>query len=249
MLSVVLPAYNESETLESTTNDVLAYLASRDEEYEVIIVENGSLDNTKDIGVKLAKKNSNVKFFSQDLADYGAALRRGLREAKGDVVVNFDVDFYDFDFLERASKMIRKTGESKTPAIVVGSKRAQGSNDNRSILRRLATFVFSSILRVGFGLGVSDTHGVKAMHRSSVIDFEKQCKFTVDLFDTELILRCERNGILVSEIPVSVEESRPARSNLISRIPRTLWGLSKMRILFFYESIFRRNELKPAKIK
>lgn len=248
MISVVLPAYNEAETLEATVSDILAYMKSRKEAFEIIIVENGSSDATLEIGDQLATDIKEVKFFFEDIADYGAALRRGLREASGDVVVNFDVDFYDFDFLERASQMIREEGD-KRPAIVVGSKRADGSNDNRSMLRRFATFVFSSILKFGFGLGVSDTHGVKAMHRSSVYDIESQCKFTVDLFDTELILRCERAGIIVSEIPVTVEESRPARSNLISRIPRTLLGLTKMRFVFFYESIFRRGELKPAKLK
>ncbi len=248
MISVVLPAYNESETLENTTSNIVTYLMSRKEDFEVIIVENGSSDNTKEIGENLSKKYNEVKFFSENNADYGRALRRGFREASGDVVVNFDVDFYDFDFLERAVQMIRESKDHR-PAIVVGSKRAEGANDNRSLLRRLATFAFSSLLKFGFGLGVSDTHGVKAMHRSSVSDIEKHCAFTVDLFDTELILRCERNGIIVSEIPVTVEESRPARSNLISRIPRTLLGLTKMRFLFFYEAIFRRNELRPVKLK
>ena len=248
MISVVLPAFNESETLENTTKDIFAYLKSRKEVFEIIIVENGSSDNTRDIGKRLSDEIKNVKFFSEVLPDYGAALRRGLREACGDIIVNFDVDFYDFDFLERSVQIIREHSDHR-PAIVVGSKRTEGANDNRPVLRRFATFIFSSILKFGFGLGVSDTHGIKAMHRSSVIDVERLCKFTVYLFDTELILRCERSGIIVSEIPVSVEESRPARSNLISRIPRTLFGLAKMRFVFFFESIFRRGELKPAKLK
>lgn len=248
MISVVLPAYNESETLQNTTTDILEYMSTRNEDFEVIIVENGSSDNTREIAKNLDEENDHVHFFYEDMPDYGRALRRGFRESVGDIVVNFDVDFYDFDFLERAVEMIRES-KGQRPAIVVGSKRAEGASDNRSAIRRLATFTFSSLLKFGFGLGVSDTHGVKAMHRSSVLEIEKHCAFTVDLFDTELILRSERNGILVSEIPVSVEESRPARSNLISRIPRTLLGLSKMRLLFFYEAIFRKNELRPVKLK
>jgi glycosyltransferase involved in cell wall biosynthesis len=248
MISVVLPAYNEADTLQSTVTDVLNYMQSRNEDFEIIIVENGSTDDTLAIASTLAIENDSVFAFNEDIPDYGRALRKGFREANGEIVINFDVDFYDFDFLERAVSIIREESPNR-PGIVVGSKRALGANDKRSPIRRFATFTFSTLLKVGFGLGVSDTHGIKAIHRPSVLEIEKHCAFTVDLFDTELILRSERNGIIVSEIPVTVEESRPARSNLISRIPRTLLGLTKMRLLFFYEAIFRRNELRPVKLK
>lgn len=79
---------------------------------------------------------------------------------------------------------------------------------------------------------MTDTHGVKAFHRASVSPYEAECHFGIDLFDTELILRCERAGLVVNEIPVTVKESRPARSGLLSRVPRTLKGLLTMRMLF-----------------
>jgi len=247
MISVVLPAFNESDMLEETVDAVYKYLESRKEDFQVIIVENGSDDNTAEIGQRLASESEFIDFFHSPIADYGSALRQGFQNAKGDIVVNFDVDFYDLDFLERAVTIIRNTKKNR-PAIVVGSKRAIGSRDERSALRRLATLVFSSILRIGFGLGVTDTHGVKAFHRASVAPLESLCHFGSDLFDTELILRCEREGLIVNEIPVAVKESRPARSPLISRIPRTLQGLAAMRILFLKESFVRRNQSIHAKM-
>lgn len=247
MISVVLPAYNESLMLSATVREIHKFLKARKEDFQIVIVENGSTDNTCEIAEQLALKYSAIDFFSEISADYGHALRRGFQESKGDVVVNFDVDFYDFDFLERAVSLIRETPHN-CPSIVVGSKRAHGSRDERSILRRFATFVFSSILRVGFGLGVTDTHGVKAFHRASVAPFEQQCHFGIDLFDTELILRCERAGLVVHEIPVAVKESRPARSALISRIPRTLSGLTAMKLLFIKESFVRRTSKVHAKM-
>ena len=247
MISVVLPAFNESGMLGESVNAVFRYMESRNEEFQIVIVENGSTDNTLEIGQNLAKMQPNIDFFHLPVADYGSALRKGFQNSKGDIVVNFDVDFIDFDFLERAVSIIRDPKDGR-PSIVVGSKRAVGANDERSATRRLATPVFSSLLRIGFGLGVSDTHGVKAFHRVSVSPLETQCHFGSDLFDTELILRCERSGLIVNEIPVSVKESRPARSPLLSRIPRTLKGLAAMRILFFKESFVRRNDTRPAKI-
>ncbi|MFN8015056.1 MAG: glycosyltransferase [Acidimicrobiia bacterium] len=241
MISVVLPAYNESETLENTVTDIFKFLKKRKEDFEIIIVENGSLDSTLKIAEKLSETHPNVRSFHESLADYGNALRKGFREAKGEIVVNFDVDFYDLDFLERAVSMIRNS-KSNSPSIVVGSKRAVGAKDERGLLRRIATLVFSTILRIGFGLGVTDTHGVKAFHRSSVAPFEEECHFGIDLFDTELILRCEKAGLVVNEIPVAVKESRPARSSILARVPRTLKGLAHLRILFFKESIVRRRD-------
>lgn len=247
MISVVLPAFNESLLLAETVDYVYSYMEARKEEFQIIIVENGSTDDTATIGHELSEKFDNIDFYHSPVADYGSALRKGFQNAKGDIVVNFDVDFYDIDFLERAVTMIRDT-KRNCPAIVVGSKRAIGSKDERSALRRFATLVFSLILRIGFGLGVTDTHGVKAFHRASVAPFESECHFGSDLFDTELILRCERAGLVVVEIPVEVKESRPARSPLVSRIPRTLRGLISMRILFLKESFIRRNQTVHAKM-
>jgi len=239
MISIVLPAYNESETITDTVTDLISYMSSRDENFEIVIVQNGSHDNTSEISKGLSARYDQVKSFDLEVPDYGAALRKGFQESKGELVVNFDVDFYDTAFLEDAVALVRSETQER-PEVVVGSKRAEGSNDERPILRRLATFVFSTLLKVLFRLKVSDTHGIKAFHRASVAPLEEQCLFTIDLFDTELIIRCERAGLRVVEIPVTVKESRPARSPIISRIPRTLAGLAKMKIIFIKEAIVRR---------
>ncbi len=153
-------------------------------------------------------------------------MRSGLLDSAGDAVVNFDTDYFDLDFLDAAVAQVLSDGG---PAIVVGSKRGEGSTDSRVPLRKFATIVFSTILRVVFGLKVSDTHGIKAMRRAAVEPYARICTFGQDLFDTELILRVERAGLRTAEIPVDVREIRPARSSFLSRVPRTLRGLWKLR--------------------
>src|SRR5262249_26361022 len=156
----------------------------------------------------------------------------GLLASTGEAVVNFDADYFDLDFLDAAVTRVLAPGG---PAIVVGSKRAAGATDNRAPLRKVATWVFSTILRVVFRLSVSDTHGMKAMNRALVDPIARVCFSGQDLFDTELILRVERAGMRVAEIPVSVHELRPARSSFLSRVPRTLRGLCKLRIALWKE--------------
>jgi glycosyltransferase involved in cell wall biosynthesis len=225
-ISVVMPAFNEAEILDSSVRTVVDGMRARGAQFEVLIVENGSTDATLAIAKDLADELGEVRVEHRDEADYGRALQAGLLAALGDAVVNFDTDYFDLDFLDAAVEQVLAPDG---PAIVVGSKRAAGATDERDPLRKLATRVFSTILRVVFGLRVSDTHGVKAMRRAAVEPYARECRFGQDLFDTELILRVERAGLRTAEIPVEVRELRPARSSFLSRVPRTLRGLCKLR--------------------
>jgi glycosyltransferase involved in cell wall biosynthesis len=225
-LSVVMPVFNEAEILDESVHDVVDGLRTRGVAFELIVVENGSSDGTLHIARGLATRHPELRVESRDIADYGAALRHGLLSATGELVVNFDCDYYDFVFLDAAVARLR--GDHQI-AVIVGSKRGAGADDQRAWPRRLVTAVFSTILRVGYGLHVSDTHGMKAMRRSVVVPHARACTLGRDLFDTELILRVERAGLTTAEIPVSVEERRPARTSIARRVPRTVVGLVKLR--------------------
>jgi glycosyltransferase involved in cell wall biosynthesis len=232
-VSVVMPAFNEAEILGTSVKSVVDGLRARAESFEVLVVENGSTDATPSIARDLEGEFPEVRVEHRGEADYGRALRSGLLGATGAAVVNFDTDYFDLDFLEAAVAQVLTEGG---PAIVVGSKRGEGATDNRDPIRKLATLVFSTILRVVFGLRVSDTHGIKAMRRAAVEPYARICTFGQDLFDTELILRVERAGLHTAEIPVEVRELRPARSTFITRVPRTLRGLCKLRWALWKES-------------
>ena len=232
-VSVVFPAYQEETFLPTAVGDVVNGLRALGVTFEVIVVENGSSDRTREVAETLAEQYPEVKARWIDGADYGRALRQGLLEARFDYVVNFDVDLYDLSFLTAAiSKMHGPVG----PSIVVGSKRGEGSVDNRHWTRKVVTGVFTLLLRYGFGLKVSDTHGMKAMRRLDVLPVAKGCKFGTDLFDTELVLRSERTGLSTAELPVIIDEKRPARTPIVSRIVRTIRGLVRLRIALWRDS-------------
>jgi hypothetical protein len=233
-VTVVLPAHNEADLLEEAVNEVAEGLRTRGMSFEVVVVENGSTDDTAAIARRLAGEVTELRCLSLPLADYGRALRAGLLAAEGEVVVNFDVDWCDLGFLDRALPMVKAEGG---PAVVVGSKRAEGSSDTRSPARRLVTAGFAGLLHYGFGLSVSDTHGVKALRRAAVVPLAERCRFGQDLFDTELVLRTERAGLGSAEIPVEVVERRPARSTMLSRIPRTVRGLGRLRLALWGETL------------
>jgi len=229
-----MPAHDEEDWLATAVGDVATGLRSRGRPFEIVVVENGSTDGTARVAEGLAAEMPEVRALSLPTADYGRALREGFLAAKGDVVGIFDVDYYDLDFLDRA---LAVAGREGGPAIVVASKRGAGAVDTRVWSRRLVTSVFALVLRTGFGLGVSDTHGMKVLRREPLVELARACRFGTDLFDTELVLRAERAGLEAVELPVTVQERRPSRSSIIRRIPRTLAGLVRLRVFLWRERV------------
>jgi glycosyltransferase involved in cell wall biosynthesis len=222
-----MPAHNEAALLEPSVREVLAGARSRSLDFQVIVVENGSQDDTAAIAARLADEAPEVRVRSLPRADYGLALRTGLLAAEGDLVVNFDVDYTDLGFLDA---VLTRFDEPDPPAIVIGSKRAPGADDRRSWERRFVTWGFALVLRVGFGLRRSDTHGMKALDRETVLPIARACRSDGELFDTELIIRAERAGLRVEERPVTVTERRPSRSSIAHRAVRTAGGLVRLRL-------------------
>jgi glycosyltransferase involved in cell wall biosynthesis len=226
-LSVVMPAHNEAGFLDQTLKTLVSALRDRDLAFELVVVENGSTDSTLADARTFAADDANLVVLTRPVADYGEAMRAGILAARGAVVVVFDVDYFDPAFVDA---VLPRLTAPDGPAIVVGSKRAPGTRDTRPWPRRAITAGFSTILRLGFGLRVSDTHGMKGMRREVVEPIVRRCRNGTDLFDTELVLRADRAGLEVAEVPVTVEERRPSRTPIARRIARTMVGLVRLRI-------------------
>ena len=236
MISVVMPAHNEEGFLESAVKEVVAGLRDRSVPFELIMVENGSTDGTE----RRSRPSRPYLPGSSGPGYAGRRLRAGpahrLPPAGGDVVVNLDVDLVDLGFIDRA--LVELTDDSVVA--VIGSKRIAGAADQRGQGRKLVTAVFGVLLEVGFGLQISDTHGLKALRRIPLTPLVRACRFGKDIFDTELLLRAERAGLRLREIPVSVVNQRPPRTSIASRIPRTLFGLGRLRWALWWERPRRR---------
>ena len=233
-LSVVMPAHNEEAYLAAAVRTVVDGLRARAWTFDVIVCENGSTDATAALADGLAEAEPEVRALHLPAADYGAALRSGFRAATGDIVANVDVDLVDLAFLDRAAAVL---AERPTVAVVVGTKRGAGAVDERSLLRRAVTGGFAAVMRHGFGLRASDTHGLKMLRRDVLGPVVDACTSASEIFDTELVLRAERAGLEVAELPLRVAEQRPARTPITSRIPRTLVGLARLRRALWLEAV------------
>jgi len=233
--SIVIPIYNEEEILLESVNSIISMCERTKLTYELLLIENGSTDKTLEIAQSISNMNNSIKVHTLNQANYGNALKNGFSLAIYDLVVAFDIDYYSETFLITSLQL-----ESEFSAITA-SKRLQTSEDARRLIRRIATNFFVYLLKVLFNTDLSDTHGMKAIKKSEINKFIEQVVSTQDIFDTELLLRIERSGGKVKEVPTKINEIRPSVSLIYKRIPRTLKSLIKLRFIFYMESLKTKN--------
>jgi glycosyltransferase involved in cell wall biosynthesis len=224
-ITIVIPVYNEEAILEAAVKDLIDRLEPFGVSYELVLAENGSKDRTVELAEGLSKRFPAVRSFSLGEPNYGKALRRGIIEARGDIVICDEIDLCDTDFYRRALALL----ESGQADFVVGSKVLDSSSDERPFMRHAATLVINGMLRVTLGFKGTDTHGLKAFKRSAVVPVAERCIVDKDLFASELVIRAERTGtVRIKEIPVRVLEKRPPSIHLFRRVPNVLKGIARL---------------------
>lgn len=231
--SIVIPIHNEESFLYRAAFDLYNGMHKTGLAFELLLCENGSTDRTLEIANKLKDEFDHIKVLTSSAPDYGGAMRAGVLATKAPYIFVFDIDYYSIPFLEKAFSLLKKND------IVIASKLAPDSEDRRSIVRKIITHGFSLSLRMLFNTNVKETHGMKAFRRKKIKPIIKNTRMAKDLFDTELIVRAERGGLRIKEIPVAIEEKRPARSSMLKRIPRTVIGLFLLRYFLWREHLSR----------
>jgi glycosyltransferase involved in cell wall biosynthesis len=224
-ISVVIPIYNEEAILAESVAELLrGFAAAGLDAFEIVLAENGSRDRTREVAARLASEHPQVRTFSCPTPNYGAALRQGIEGARGELVICEEIDLCDLDFHRRALALLR-AGEAD---LVVGSKVMRGAHDRRPAGRRAATRVYNAALRLTLGFTGTDTHGLKAFRRSALLPVVGRCIVGHDVFASELVIRAEREGLRVREIPVELMEKRAPSIHLLRRVPKVLQHLVRL---------------------
>ena len=222
--SIIIPVYNE----EALLHDAIVGLDERLQDigfsYEILITENGSTDETREIAFRLERKYPVVRVLIGDEPNYGKALRRGILEAKGTYVLCDEIDICDVDFQTTAMNLLR----ADQADMVVGSKAHPDAHDRRPIFRRMGTMGINFLLRVFLDFHGTDTHGLKGFHRERLLSVVNRCIVDKDLFASEFVIRAERAKLRVVEVLVEIMEKRPPSINLTSRVPNVLKNLARL---------------------
>jgi glycosyltransferase involved in cell wall biosynthesis len=223
-LSIVIPIYNEEPILHAAVVDLRERMASFEHPYEVLLAENGSRDRTRIIAADLADRYPEVRVLSIEVPNYGRALKKGILAARGRFVVCDEIDLCDTQFYRAAFEILTRDGAD----FVVGSKLLGESQDERPWIRHAASIGYTTILRMLLGFRGTDTHGAKAFARLPLEPVVQACQVDKDVFASELVIRADRCGLRVTEIPVRVIEKRPPSINLFKRVPNVLVNLARL---------------------
>lgn len=226
-VTIVIPVYNEEGILSASVADLTEKIRNDDrftDEYEILLSENGSTDRTVEVAHELMERHPELRLLRNPEPNYGLAMRNGILEARGEIVICDEIDLCDTDFYVRALREIRERNFD----LVVGSKALDRSRDKRPAYRKLATFVLNSLLRVFLGFHGTDTHGLKAFRRDRLLAVIDRCVVEKDLFASEFVIRAERMDFRMTEIPVTVVEKRPPTINLARRVPNVLKNLGRL---------------------
>jgi glycosyltransferase involved in cell wall biosynthesis len=223
-VSVVIPVYNEEAILRAAVVDLRERLAPLGWAYEIVLAENGSRDRTIEIAEQLSRKYPEVRLLCVGEPNYGQALREGILAARGTVVICDEIDLCDADFHAQAVELIEKQGAQ----MVIGSKLIGGAEDERPWIRHAASVAYTGLLRTLVGFRGTDTHGVKAFRRTSLVEVVQACQVDKDVFASELVIRAYHAGLSIVEVPVRIIEKRPPSINLLKRVPSVLKNLAKL---------------------
>jgi glycosyltransferase involved in cell wall biosynthesis len=223
--SLVIPVLNEEEILWRNTETIIEYLNETMDEYEIILVENGSSDNTEKIATMLSSEYMKVRTYSLPEPCLGEALKKGVSNAEYEKIVYYPIDLsVNLDFIQSSIKLL------DTNDIVVGSKRLRDAKDKRPVTRRIASRGYHQAVRLLFKTNLSDTTCVKAYRREAAINLMSMIPAGSNVFETEVLLEAQRRNHRIAQIPVNVDDPRQGRLPLRHKMASKGQDLASLRI-------------------
>lgn len=204
-LSIVIPAHNEADRILPYLHSIRDTLSGQDRSYEIIVVDDGSHDDTIKVVRGFAKTEPNLRLIPLPVCvGKGGAVRQGMLAARGRLQLFADADgataMTELDRLEQA---IRNGAD-----VAIGSRslasQQRGFTVNARWHRRLLGGCFNAVVRLGGIHGISDTQcGFKLFERSVARDLFSVSTINGYGFDLELLFVAQQRGYRIAEIPVN----------------------------------------------
>ena len=200
-ISFVVPVYNEEDTIQDALQALDNALKDIGPSYEVVVVNDGSLDSTQAKARSYASKNGHVTVIHLKRNEgKGFAIKRGFNQATGDAVVFVDSDL-EIDVKE-ISKYVAALQQGD---IVIASKWHPKSNVKIPWMRRILGHGFNLLVRLLTGVKLKDTQtGLKAIRRSAFEKIFPRLSVKRYAFDVELLAVANLYGLRIVELPVSI---------------------------------------------
>jgi dolichyl-phosphate beta-glucosyltransferase len=202
-LSIIIPAYNEEKRIVKTLQEIESYLSKQNYDYEILVVDNGSKDKTREIVSNLVGKITGLRLVKRNSGGKGKAVAAGMLEAKGDFRIFTDAD--NSTSIDQIEKMWPEFENGYD--VVIGSRDIKGA-----VLNPPQPWIRQIILGEGFKLyrkiiiglwGIEDTQcGFKGFTKKSAEEIFPKSKIDHFSFDPEILILAKKAGYKIKEIPI-----------------------------------------------
>jgi dolichyl-phosphate beta-glucosyltransferase len=200
-LTLVFPCYNEAERLPRTLGTYLGRLPQMPREVEVLVVDDGSTDDTADVAGTVAAGDARVRVIRcQRNRGKGFAVRTGMLSAEGELVV-----FTDADGSYRPDDVERVVAALADAPVAIGSRdlHVQASSPTRQV----ASMLFNRVMRTMLDLPFRDTQcGLKGFRRQAALEVFGRARLDGFAFDAEVLYLARHLGLRVAEVGVRADE-------------------------------------------
>jgi dolichyl-phosphate beta-glucosyltransferase len=225
-LSVVIPAYNEEGRLPATLQQISKHLTGTDIRYEIIVVDDGSTDETREVAASQAQSDPCVRLLMTRHAGKGAAVRSGALAARGERIL-----FCDADLPMAAEELTRLPVMLSEHDVVIASREgASARRMGEPYYRHLMGRVFNVVVQALAIPGIQDTQcGLKCFTAASAGDiFTRQ---TVDGFgfDVEILFIARKLGYRIAEVPITWSHRESSRVDPVRDTLRMLGDILRVR--------------------
>lgn len=229
--SIIIPAYNESTRIANGLEQVLAFVRRQQWSAELVVVNDGSKDDTAAIVRRYAASHPEVRLIENPgNRGKGYSVRNGVLHARGDIVLFTDADLSSP--ITEAPKLLEQINNGADVAIGSRWLETKLQTERQPILRQIAGRMYNLLLRVILGLQYRDTQcGFKAFTRSAA-----QAVFPLQHierwgFDPEILFIARRKGFKVAEVPVAWAHDDRSKINPIADGIKMFGEMMKIRWL------------------
>lgn len=192
-ISVLLPAYNEEENIKECVLSVKRYLDKRFKDYEILVITDGSTDNTEKIVRKFVKRDQHIKLLHHKTnLGYGAVLRSGFADCSKELIFYTDSDNqFNIQNLDSLFPLLDSYD------IVSGYR----LNRQDPLMRIFVAWFYNTLIRILFNLDVRDIDASFKLYKKDV--FKKmKLKANTGLIDAEVLIKAKKNGFKIGQIGV-----------------------------------------------
>ncbi len=215
-LSIIIPAYNEEKRISKTILDINQRLKDVDYDYEILVVDDGSFDKTKEVVSSLMSQVKNLKLIENERNHgKGFVVRQGMLQAQGEIRLFTDAD--NSTTIDHFEKM--RPYFSQGYQVVIASRDIEGSvlEPPQPFYRRFLGDLGNLFIQFLVLWGIKDTQcGFKAFTEEVALKIFSLAKINGFAFDVEILALAKKLGYQIKEIPVLWQNNRDSRVSLKS---------------------------------